>query len=910
MTVTGSRIVRDGYSAPTPVSVLTSADIQAQAPANLADFVNQLPSIAGSTTPASSTGSLSGGAAGINAINLRGLGAGRTLVLLDGQRSVASTATGLVDVNTFPQQLVERVEIVTGGASAAYGSDAIGGVVNFILDKSFKGLKMSAETGITDYGDGEFYKLSATGGLSLMDDRLKIIASAEYFELPGIHYIDRDWNQQGYFHITNPDYVAGNGKPERYVGYNIGPSNATPGGLITSGPLRGTVFGQIDPATGRATTSTLNFGKVSGAWMIGGDWQATSENWVGVNSFQPGQERIGTFGRVSFELTPDIEVFAQGSFNRDEGYSVYISSINAGNLSIRRDNAFLPASVRAAMVANNLQTITVGTSNEGIPPGTATNIREVTRYVVGANGNFDALGSNWKWDAYYQSGKSKLNENLINTWNNTRIANATDSIYAPAGNAEGVAAGTVTCRINADSNLSNNDAACVPLNRIGTGGVTQAALDYVLGTPYRLQTITQKVGALTFSGNPFALPAGPVSVAFGGEYREEKVDGFVEERYKTGWQYGNYLPNVGGYNVKEAFLEVAVPIFSGLDLNAAGRYTSYSTSGDVQTWKVGATYAPLSDIKFRGTISHDIRAPNLDELFAAGTGRSNTVIINGASAAYQQLATGNRDLKPEVADSWSAGLVFTPTFLPGFAFSADYYRVEISEAIGSLQPQTVADLCYLQNVAAQCANITTLSSGLLQIKLAPFNFSKQLSRGLDFEASYRMSLGSGNLSLRALATHYIENLVDNGLEAAQDTAGTNDATNGGGPPHWIYRLNALYEIDPFKFSLIGRGVSAGVINNSYIECTSNCPVSTVEHRTINNNHVDGQFWLDASVTTAFDALGALGEFQISVSNIFNSDPVLVARGPTGNSAPSFPATNQTLYDMYGRTYRATFRIKF
>jgi len=910
ITITGTRIARDGYDAPTPVSVLGVQEMQAQAAPNVADFVNQIPAIAGSSTPSSSTGSLSGGSAGINAINLRSLGAGRTLVLLNGQRSVASTATGLVDVNTFPQQLIERVEVVTGGASAAYGSDAVGGVVNFILKKDFKGLQLTADTGITDYGDGEYFRATATAGGSYLDDRLKVVVSAEYYDLPGIHYIDREWNQRGYFHINNPAYEPGNGEPERYVGYNIGPSNATPGGLITSGPLRGIYFGDIDPATGRATTGTLNFGQVSGPWMIGGDWQYTSSNWVGINSFQPGQKRVGLFGRASFDVTPDITVFGQVSYNRDEGYSVYIQSINAANLTIQRDNAFLPDNVRQMMVDNGLSSITVGTSNAGIPPGTATNVREVYRYVGGAEGRFQLFDQDWNWDLYVQHGVAKVNENLINTWNNARIARATDSIYAPDGNAEGVAAGTIVCRVNADSNLNNNDPACVPLNRIGVGGVTQEALDYVLGTPYRLQTIKQTVAALSFSGTVVDLPAGPLSVAFGGEYREESISGFVEDQYKDGWQYGNYLPNFGGYNVKEAFLELAIPVFRGFDINAAGRYTSYSTSGDVQTWKLGATYQPIPDIKFRATVSHDIRAPNLDELFAAGTGRSNTVIIDGESVAYQQFATGNPNLKPEVADSWSAGVVLTPTFLPGFAFSADYYEVQIDEAIGSFQPQTVADLCYLQHVQEQCDNISTLPSGLLQIRLAPFNFSTQLARGLDLEGSYRTDLGAGKLTLRALATHYIENTVDNGIEPPRDTAGTNDSVNGGGPPSWIYRISALYNLNAFTFSLVGRGVSAGKISNTFIECTSDCPASTVDNRTINNNHIDGEFWLDGSIGYDFALMGAEGNVQLTVSNIFNRDPVLVARGPTGNSSPSFPDTNQNLYDMYGRTYRLSVRFKF
>ncbi|WP_375393561.1 TonB-dependent receptor plug domain-containing protein, partial [uncultured Sphingomonas sp.] len=218
ITVTGSRIVRDGYSAPTPVTVLGAADIAAQSPANISDFVNQLPAItAGGSTSSNSSGSLSNGIAGINSVNLRGLGVGRTLVLLDGQRSVASAVSGVVDINTFPQDLIERVEVVTGGASAQYGSDAVGGVVNFILDKKFKGFRISADEGLTTYGDGHNYKIDASVGLSLLGDRLHVLLSGEYFHQDGVDTIARDWNGSGYFQINNPAYTPTNGLPQRIV---------------------------------------------------------------------------------------------------------------------------------------------------------------------------------------------------------------------------------------------------------------------------------------------------------------------------------------------------------------------------------------------------------------------------------------------------------------------------------------------------------------------------------------------------------------------------------------------------------------------------------------------------------------------------------------------------------------------
>ena len=918
--VTGSRIVRDGYDSPTPVSVLSTADIQTQAPTNLADFVNQMPAIAGSSTPATSGNSISGGTAGINALNLRQLGTSRTLVLLDGQRSVASAATGVVDVNTFPQDLVQRVEIVTGGASAAYGSDAVGGVVNFILDKDFRGLKLNSEYGITNYGDGTNYRLSGSAGIGLLENRMSILLNVEYSRTPGIHWVDRKWNDKGYFQINNPRYTPTNGEPERYIGTGIGPAQVSPGGLITAGPLKGTYFSTINPATGKATTGQLAYGEALGPWMIGGDYEYTSQNYRGSTSLQPEENRLGTFGRVSFAVSPNFELFGQFSYNRSSGLNYYIQSTNIANLTIRADNAFLPDSVRQELADRGLSSFQMGTTNYGVPRGGSGNVRNVYRSVVGANGNFELLNNDWNWDFYYQRGVAKVREQTVGVWNNARMAMATDAVVAQAGNAAGIAAGTIVCR----STLSNPGNGCVPLNRIGMGGVTQEALNYIFTDeqPYRDQTLTQDVAALAFNGNDLlSLPGGSLAIAFGGEWRQEKINGFVKPEYNSGWLYGNYLVNKGKYNVTEGFVEILAPLFDGFELNAAGRFTHYSTSGDVQTWKVGATYSPIPDIRLRGTISRDIRAPNLDELFAAGTARSNSVIIEGAAHAFVLNMTGNPDLKPEKADSWSVGTVLSPTFLPGFNFAVDYWDIKVTDAIGALHQQEVADLCYEQNVQAQCDNMIWAPvngvPSLQTIRVRPFNFATQRARGIDFETSYHFDLGQiipsapGQVMLRGVATHYIENVTDRGIGFPQDIAGTNNWF-GGALPSWLYRVSMSYRADPVTFSLTGRGVSGGKYDNRFIECQANCPPSTPEHITINKNRIAGAFYLDSSIAYGFDTgLGdGSGEIQLSIRNLLNTDPVPLANGPGGQNAVPNPQAPRTFYDVLGRVYRVAARFKF
>lgn len=940
ITVTGSRIVRDGYDAPTPVSVISTKELKSEAPANISDFVNTLPSVRGSTTAASTNGSLSNGAAGVNSVNLRALGANRTLVLFDGQRSVASTTTGSVDVNTFPQALIQRVEVVTGGASSAYGSDAVSGVVNFILDKEFTGFKTEYEYGVTTYGDGPNHKMSATGGASFMDGRGHILASFENYSQSGIQSIDRDWNDSGYFLANNPAYSGAACSDasattlcvnEFLIASGIGTGQFTPGGLISTGALRGTYFGAIDPATGKATVNKLAFGTTSGQWMVGGDTAITTEGHRGSATLLPSEKRNSAFGRLSYEFSPAFELFGQFSYSRYNGKSYYQQTPTTG-VTIRRENPFLPDSVRTAMANANLTTVQIGTSNLFLPPQGSDNTREVYRYVLGGEGAFGTGGIDWQWNGYYQLGKTKTNELLTNAWNVARMAAATDAVTAAAGNVGGYAPGTIVCRINVDAVTTNDDRACAPLNRIGTNGASAEAISYVLYgglQPLRKQELKQEVAALTFStNNLFSNWAGPISFAIGGEYRKESVTGTVDDLFRpivsngvtTGtWIYGNYLPTVGAYNVKEGFVEAIIPIMSGMDLNGAARITDYSTSGTVTTWKAGLTWQVIDDIKFRGTISRDIRAPNLSELFAPGTGRTNTVNVPqpaGGVAANQfnESTVGNPTLRPEVAKTYGAGLVFTPTFVPGLAMSVDYYKIDLDGSIDSLTAQTITDQCYLQSITAACSAISTtggrgvVTPGLAvtSIEIKPTNFVSLKTSGIDFEASYRGEVGPGAVTVRALASYAIELTTDNGVTLQTDAAGQNT----GALPKWTYRFTAAYDFaSGFGIQGVARGVSGGVYNNNYVVCTTDCPISTADNRTVNLNSIPGAFFFDLNASYNFEVSNMKSQVFLSVRNITNKDPVLVGNGPTGNNTPAYPQTNRALYDVLGRVFRMGVRLR-
>lgn len=953
--VTGTRIIRDGFQAPTPLTVLTRQDIENTSPTNnIADFVNQLPQLAGSTKPGNSRLNLSNGSAGINALNLRNLGEGRTLILLDGRRSVGSTIYGWVDVNTIPQGLVDRVEVVTGGASAAYGSDAVGGVVNFVLNKKLEGLRVTAETGVTTYGDGGNYSGSISGGKSFAGGRGHILFNAEIAHQDGIFDIDavdRGWNHTGYVRVEDPTWTAASTNKPRYITTlrQVGASNSTPGGLITGSAgtspnaLRGLYFGQDgavnvfnygvlqSPAFSRAD-GTSNPGVVQG-----GSWQVNdSGRRIGL---MPKDDRWGVFGRLSYEVADGVEAFVEGSYNHQKIYfnagpnlSTGISYNTTGCTTVPVPvtcNAYALQTLGAARLAG-VTSVTVATTAADLPFRAIDNERKVQRYVAGLEGTFEAFGNVGHWDVYAQYGRSDVREQLRNIMHTARMNAATAAAFAPAGNARGYAVGSIQCLINVDTSTTNDDPNCVPLNRLGLGVANAAAVDYVLGDPYRDQTLEQYVVGTNWAVTPFATWAGDVSISVGGEARKEKIRGSVPTEFQplitvgsngrpttsNAWSVGNYLPFTGEYSVKEAYLETVVPLGLGLEFNGAVRATDYSNSGYVTTWKLGATWAPIEDIRFRVTRSRDIRAPNLNELYQAGTANSDSVsnpifTADGANGprtfSYSGLTTGNPNLRPEEANSWNIGAVISPRFLRGFTASVDYFRIDLEGAIDSISAQETVNRCYADKNQDFCDAITTdpnrstATAPYLLIRTQPFNYVRRLVRGIDFDAAYRIPFGGNNLTLRGVATRYIENLAVTGIagSAPVNTVGANGGQAS--TPTWIFRGSVAYETPTFSATFTGRGVSAGKYVANGIECSTSCPVSTTNFPTYDNNRVSGLFYADLNLTQKIAVSGTSdAEMFFNVTNLFNRWPLLVPE--TGN------ASNTTYSDMLGRQFRVGIRF--
>lgn len=887
--VTGTRLSSNGFEAPTPVSVITQAQIQQAAPATIADYVNQLPALQGGETPRTPRGNLAAGNAGANFLSLRNLGAPRTLVLLNGRRVTPTTVTGATDVNLLPSALVTRVDVVTGGASAAWGSDAVAGVVNFVLDTKFTGVRGKVQSGVTTEGDGRTLDSDLSVGTGFADDRGHIILSGRYTKSQAAFFSKRDWFK-AYKIFPNPN-ARTPGQPARLV-EPWSSLLVTDNGLIASGPLRGTFF---NDAGGVAGTNFTFPPIVSGIYGAGSESvYRTLADQSRYGQANVPVEQGSVYGRASFDLTDAVTAFAEGSWGKTKSITPIANYFRTGNTLIQRDNFFLPQSVRDAMTAAGVTTVPLSISNSKLGVLQSSVDRENIRGLGGIEGKF---GGNWKYSVSYQYGETKVKIRSPQNPRPARYATAVDAVADPRN------PGQAICR----STLTNPGDGCIPINPFGSAPLSSSQLGYVLGNSMQDLTYRQTVATANISGDLLDLPAGPLSIAAGGEYRTERAVATSDDiSQANGYFAGNYKPFRGRYNVKEAFAEIGIPVFKdqrfaqALDLNLAARLTDYSTSGNVVTWKAGFTYRPVEDIEFRATRSRDIRAPNLNDLFQTGTVGTFNVIDpfnNGASVQFLQTTRGNPALNPEKADTLTAGVVLRPSFLPGFGMSVDFYNIKIKKAIAINSSQFVVNQCAAGD-AVSCSQITRNASNIITaITLLPFNALSEVARGIDIEASYRSNLGPGTMELRTLV-NYTDRLAiisaANTIERAGEVGNNVGAAEG--VPRWRALATATYTLDPVTLQLKGRFIAASKQDRQWTSAD------------VNRNKVPAIFYLDGYVGFKVKGMGADGEFFLAADNLLNTAPPVVT--PQDNSNLLASGTNVFLYDILGTTVRAGFRFKF
>lgn len=933
--VTASRITSRGFKAPTPTTSIGVTEITAMAQPNVFTTIAQLPSLQGSSGVATNTFSTSSGQQGLSSFALRGLGVSRTLTLLDGQRVVPSNiGTGVPDISLFPQLLLKRVDVVNGGASASWGSDAVGGVVNFITDKKFEGFKANIEAGETTYGDDKQSLFQVAFGKAFLNNRLHTEFALEYHHEDGVPAGDfgekaangRKWYRSSTLLNTG---VTNNGSPQ-FVNMDHAQSiTYSKYGLITSGPLQGIAFDQngnpYNFVYGSNGVPQKNAsGGVTGCYVgfcVGGD---TSAN-VGVGAtLQSGIIRTNFYNRTSFDLNDNNEVYFTVNLAKVDTHNQPNPGFTEPGLTIQCANPYVPASISAQCGPNNITSFKLGTVTPFLSSIRVNTQRKQERFVLGTDGRFGMFGSDWTYDAYYEHGKETSDINVHNLLLKARFTKAVDAVLV---------GGAIVC---ADPVARAN--GCQPIDVIGNQTPSASAIAYLQPAAGAFQhTIqTQDVAAVSVSGEPFSLWAGPVSVATGAEYRREWYRA-VADPYGNGIvgaspsQYGsdypadpalstsggnfyagNYRNGSGSYNVVEAFLEFNVPLVNTqsvgqVNMNLAGRAEKYSTAGDAKAWKVGFTWdTPFDGLRFRTVSSQDVRAPNLNDLFGPTTSTNNPNFTNPFTNSTLTVSVNqgsNPGLKPEIAHNFSFGATLAnPSWFPGFNASIDYYDIKLTDAISSGPNATqLVQYCFDHSVPAAC-NAFDLTGANPYVNVGSINAASIRTSGVDYEFSYlhQHPLGlEGNLVLRALATNVQNFKTVPGLPGTipSQTAGQ----NSGATPDWKALFVQSYSTRTYSLTLQERWFSDGVIGTQYVVCSTGCPTSTSNNPTLNNNTMKGATYVDLAGSYT---IGKGVQAYFKIDNLLNVDPEPSPQTNTGLDV------NPALYDTLGRFYHAGIRFNF
>ncbi|MBY5991287.1 TonB-dependent receptor domain-containing protein [Ferrimonas balearica] len=767
--VTGSRIKRIGDLAPTPVTVITGADMADAGITNVADILNQLPSSTVGLSPETSNNFIF--ASGLNKTNLRGLGSDRTLVLVNGRRFVAgSNGDSAVDLNTIPTAMVERIEVITGGASAVYGSDAIAGVVNIITRKNVEGFELDASYIQPEQSGGEESQFSFTYGGEFLDGRINTIFNATYAEQKQLRASERDFLDNPVGSIYNPD-------PDGPV--RIQYEGRKPLSWINEA---GTFFSPVGQFTFDDNGNMIPFdygeGRIEGP---GNNGNYCGPSCAGYDPIDYDVIRT-PLERWVFTLNTDIAINDDHTIVTELTYVDYDSHGESTPVfhtfnPIYADNAFLPDDTRqlledAGMGGFHLYRIDTEFGNR-----TYNQNRETFRYMVGVEG---VLTDTWDYGVYYQNGK--LDETTVwegQIWND-RYYQATDAVFDADGN--------IVCR--------DQSNGCVPLNILGVGQASQAAIDWVGTTAGRTAETKQQSLSAFVAGSLFELPAGYVSAAFSAEYREEEASSNPDEALVNNEIFGNQsLPMFGEYDVTELAAEVSVPLLADvllaheLTFEAAYRWMDYSTVGDEDAWKLGLSWSPIKDLRFRATRSKSVRAANIGEMFDPGgqTFASFTDVCdainielgpdenrkancraaglpagwNPSDEWYQSsrpgTIEGNPDLSPEISNDVTVGFVYTPSFAEGLSLTVDYWDFDIDDAITYIGVGTAVRYCYdsssLDNPFCELFERSAENGDIVDFTQKPVNAATFKVTGLDIETQYDIETSVGDFYVHLLATY-------------------------------------------------------------------------------------------------------------------------------------------------------------
>lgn len=922
--VTGSRIRRSSADTPSPVTVVNAEQIRSTGLPQIADVVNQLPSLA--ITQTDQTSNLAGNP-GINALDLRGLGTKRTLVLVDGRRQVpAIPGSSAVDLSTIPSNLVQRVEIVTGGASAQYGADAVAGVANFILKRDYQGIDSSWRYGASTRGDLDDYAFDLLAGTNFAEGRGNATIYGFYENSPDtVSGQDRSWTAGNF-----PIYSRAAASTGPYTVQEVRPIYAADtaqvllgGKLYTftaDGRLRQPVLGPggLTNATRYDLTDSTNIGNLQ---TDGGEYGGRYDSYY----LQVPSERVALHGSLNYRVSDALKPFLIAQFSHNSSESASASWAEYGYSGVPADSPFVTDEIRAANGGASPDPLYFARRFPELGVTRTEYDYRLYQVTLGAEGDFSLLSKPWNYSFYYSFGQTRELARTVDATATNRYYQALDSTTGTAGQP--------VCR----STLSTPGDGCVPLNPFKT--LTQAEVEYLhYSTSPAKATLSEQVASGYVSGGLFDLPGGAVQAVLGAEYRRENNNiGATPEYDPSNPAYDPSLgvtqtPLAGRYDVKEAFGELHVPLLANtaffhlLSFDGALRFSNYSTAGKTTTYKLGAEYAPVRDLRFRATFGKAVRAPNISELFtqnsisgayvsdpcnaynlAYRTTRTQYTAVNCAAlnpsdtATYyiypDIISTGNAQLGVETAKTLTIGAVLQPRFLKGFALTLDYYNIDLRDSIDQFLPQTIIDRCVDAPTLANrfCGYVMRDASGnIASVTTQSLNLAKYINRGIDIEATYNTKLGfmglgaSSALSVDAAFTRLLNQdytLDPSDLGTVLRTAGVF------GSPKWKGVVRSTYSETHFSLTWTARYFSP-MRQSTQITKAQYQPAYTPS---ILYNDFSASYQLTSNIQLA----GGL-------TNAFDRAPPRVPGAEAGGA--NFELGYQAgVYDVIGRTFFATIR---
>ena len=804
--VTGSRIRRPDFAAPNPIVSFNAANIQQSGNTNITNFLLRVPALTNSIDNTQTSGSTrlntsTYGAAGLNLLDLRGLGPKRTLVLVNGRRHVSGQIdSAAVDINSIPTDLIERTDVLTGGASAVYGADGVSGVVNFILKRNFEGISGRAQLGISGRGDAGNRFVSVQAGHNFSDGRGNVTLAYEYNADDRLANNDRAYlrqNRRRYL-IDNDAYdPAITGSTNKVLQGDLRYPGESPYGVIhIPGQIVNDV--EIGGLDFRGDGQVYNPGRAVSYYATGGDATPVA-GFVG--DLLPRTRRNAVNLLTHYDFSDAAKLSLEGKFVQVDA-TTFDTPTGNYPAAFTLDNPFVPTSIRTAALAAGQDTIFSTRDNLDFPLKGERDRRRTWRGVADLTGS---VSDHATYDLYYTYGRTDVRITKLNDRWNDRYTAALDVVTDPR-------TGRPTCRSNLDPTALQTPAVsftpgansgCVPVNTFGVGTVDRSAIDFFLHDDVSHAHVTQQVVNASLTGDfgaLFTLPGGPLQFAAGGEYRREtsrfSPSQFLQQKQWYQYDEGNSFdpnfliqPSRGSFDVKEVFGELNAPILKDvpfaqtLSIGAAGRFSHYSTIGNTKSWQFNGVYAPISDITFRGSYGRSVRAPNIGELFQPTSATSSffddpcyvtnrgsgsqfraancAALIGGlggnlaaftgannpnAASLISGSQRGNPDLSEETATTWTAGIVLRPRFVPGLSISADWYDIRLRGAISNPAldgPQRVAELCVdqptLDNVYCAAVSRQQGTGYINGYVVQPENVARFRAAGLDLNINYQIT---------------------------------------------------------------------------------------------------------------------------------------------------------------------------